>query len=287
MWYLIAPATGSNTVVVTHEGIPADLLGCSVSYNNVHQTSPFGTEDTDNGASSVSALTINSASGEMVVDALGSWDTSSNPTVTEGQTPRGFIEHDPDASWQISMSEKAGAASVDIGWSTQVYWAYIGVPLKPLGGGSTSSSSQSSESSDSSFSSDSSLSSNDSSQSSSSSSSELVCGDVCWGHDTAVEETYIRDIADGSGTGTQSGTGDSEKVYLKSGEYWEFETWCIASEEVCIDINKYLGDATYTDFNVYYKTGTTKSLCEADTWHLLIGSDFVSNGWVKVRVEAV
>ena len=34
-------------------------------------------------------------------------------------------------------------------------------------------------------------------------------GEWCWGHDTGVAEEYIGDLADGTGTGTVSGSGNA------------------------------------------------------------------------------
>ena len=114
-------------------------------------------------------------------------------------------------------------------------------------------------------------------------------GDVTWGHhhDLIDVGEIDRDIAEGSGTGDVQGTGSAEKLYLKSGEDWEFEDWFIGADEACVDINKYLGDAVYNDFRVWSKTHETKAGLSGAGYTELTGgdNDFTSLGWAKIKVE--
>jgi len=108
---------------------------------------------------------------------------------------------------------------------------------------------------------------------------------VCFGHDTGVEEDYAEDHASGSGTGTVNSTGDSETLTVNPGEYWEYPTWYYGTgSNARITKDKYLtGSGT---INVYYRTGATKGATELLGWTAYSG-DFVSLGWVGIRVEGV
>jgi len=175
----------------------------------------------------------------------------------------------------------------------------------PAGGSSSSSyssessySSYSSESSDSSISSISSISSNSSgssssysslsseSSNSSESSEELGTGEVCWGHDTAVEEFNIRDftgnITDGSGYRIV-GSNDDERIEFELGGYIELETWQFGVMLCKLTRDKYqFGSGNIT---IKYKNGDGESNCEADTWHTY-SIPFACTGWIKVRIES-
>src|SRR6266446_10378922 len=54
LWYLLAPPTGANNVVVTVASATF-IIGVSASYYNVAQTSTFGTAATNSGASGTSS----------------------------------------------------------------------------------------------------------------------------------------------------------------------------------------------------------------------------------------
>jgi hypothetical protein len=87
-----------------------------------------------------------------------------------------------------------------------------------------------------------------------------------------------------TGTGTISGTGDSEQITLSSGQYMESEMVDIgAGEEVQLIDGKY--DATVGSLIIKYKDGDTEANCDADTWNTY-SATFISDGYVRCRVEA-
>jgi len=133
LWYLVAPATGANDIVVTHNVNPGDLIGCAVSYTGVHQSMPFGAVVTGSGVSSAPGVSVNSASGEVVVDTLGAYKgDGTDPVVDPSQTLRGHMEGFPDSAYHSFHSSEAGASSVTMSWTTTCdFWVLIGVPLKP------------------------------------------------------------------------------------------------------------------------------------------------------------
>jgi hypothetical protein len=109
-------------------------------------------------------------------------------------------------------------------------------------------------------------------------------GTVCWGHDTGVTQTNIRDFSGNwTGTGAISGSGDSEVITLDDGEYMESEIVNIGVKDIEILIDDY-GAGSGPAETVQYKDGATEAACEADSWHNYT-VPFRSAGYVKVRVE--
>lgn len=133
-WYLVNPATGThNVVVTTTTGTDAIASGAS-SYIGVDTSTPHGTPATATGTSTAPSVNVTSASGELVVDAVGVHDT----TLTAcGQTQRVNVN---DVGPNVSQgdADAAGAASVTMSWTAALSmgWGIIGVALKPAGGGS-------------------------------------------------------------------------------------------------------------------------------------------------------
>ena len=132
LYYLVAPATGSNTVSVTFTGGVFDFKAGSISYTGGDQSAPLGTAATATGSSTTPSVTVTSAAGEIVMDNL-TIAHSGTLTVDGSQTQRwngtggtGFIKG--------GASTEDGAASVSMDWanSTSQDWAFVGVPIKPV-----------------------------------------------------------------------------------------------------------------------------------------------------------
>lgn len=130
---LIAPTTGTNTVVVSASGTMTDLGAGAVSFTGAHQTTPFGTANTATGSSTAPSVNVSSAADEIVVDTL-SIIHNGTLTVDGSQTQRwnaiggfGFIKY--------GGSTETGAASTPMSWSnsTSQDWAISAVPVKPSG----------------------------------------------------------------------------------------------------------------------------------------------------------
>ncbi len=113
----------------------------------------------------------------------------------------------------------------------------------------------------------------------------LVMGSVCYGHDTDVEELWVRNFTDNwSGSGEITGSGDAEAIELHEGDSMEMNVpWRVSDtrKRVVIRQNKYgSGDNVV----VKYKKGETISECNADTWHTYTGP-FHHMGYIRLRVE--
>lgn len=88
MWRLLAPATGTNSIVVTMSA-GAHFVGGAASFTGVDQTTPLGTFVSATGNTSTPTVNASSATGEVVIDTLamrGSADTITS--VGAGQTQR-------------------------------------------------------------------------------------------------------------------------------------------------------------------------------------------------------
>lgn len=141
LWYLIAPATGANNVVVTWSASVAAASYVINSYTGVHQTTALGTHAATSGLSTSPSTSVSSAADELVVDALGHRENST-ATKDASQTLRGSISSGSGSSFtETNCSEEAGAASVTMSWAlgTSVSWGLIAVPVKPASSGVTES----------------------------------------------------------------------------------------------------------------------------------------------------
>ncbi|MDH5318414.1 MAG: DUF4347 domain-containing protein, partial [Nitrospira sp.] len=134
MWYLKAPETGTANIVVTLTGSTSIAAGAT-NFFGVDQTTSYGSLTTGNGSGDPS-ITVASATGELVVDAVSDRDVDSE-SVGAGQTVLLTNKAGTNASdaW-VGSSTEAGAASVTMSWTTSGggagEWAAVAVSLKPF-----------------------------------------------------------------------------------------------------------------------------------------------------------
>lgn len=137
LYGLVAPNTGAQTVSVTSDTSGGIIIGV-VSYTGCAQTSTFGTavSATTTETTSVTATGIASATGALVVDAAVMITLSQ--AAGAGQTERISADDPGVGFWSFGMSEKAGAASVDMTWTAASTFGdneIIGVSVAASGGG--------------------------------------------------------------------------------------------------------------------------------------------------------
>lgn len=129
--FLVAPATGANTLSVTYSKSEDEVAMGGTSYTNVRQTDSVGPAVGANGLSSAPTVTIPSATGEVVV--AGVYHFQSPPgslTPGAGQTERWEIE-EIVAGLDAGASEEAGAASVTMSYTGSAdFWLILGVSLR-------------------------------------------------------------------------------------------------------------------------------------------------------------
>lgn len=67
LFYLVAPATGPNTISATWSNASAERSIIGVSFTNAEQTPTFGTPATGNGTTQDASVTVSGASGELII----------------------------------------------------------------------------------------------------------------------------------------------------------------------------------------------------------------------------
>ncbi len=126
IWYLIAPATGSHSIVITFSATVIALVG-AVSWNGVSQSAPVGSFSSATGNDAVPTLNVASAVGEFVTDVVSS---SYTETVGPGQTQR---FNALEGGLYGAGSTQPGATTVTMSW-TQGFggdWVLAALPIKP------------------------------------------------------------------------------------------------------------------------------------------------------------
>lgn len=141
LYYLVAPATGANNVIVD---VNPRYAGCNIaavaaSYTGVNQVTPLGTQAKTGVTTTSMSVNVSSATGELVVDAAGKLNTDVL-NVGADQTQRGQNGGGTGgAHARAAISDEAGAATTTMSWSwtNSVDAAVIAVPMKPgVAGGS-------------------------------------------------------------------------------------------------------------------------------------------------------
>lgn len=127
LWYLLAPAVGSDTVTVTASS--ASFLHCaSIDFANVSQSTPFGTVDLRSGTGGTPTSTVAGAVGDFVIDIIG----VATGTITADSSQYPLWSATSDGSWRGGGSMEPGAASVSMTWALggANKWALLGVAVK-------------------------------------------------------------------------------------------------------------------------------------------------------------
>lgn len=133
LWYLLAPPTGTNNVVV-NLGSTIYSIGVSASYYNVAQTSTFGTPASATGTSISSSNTVTTtSSNQLVIDVVNN-QAANTDTATASQTFR----FQPASSGAAESDIAATGANMTLSWSfgglTQT-WGQVSVAMNPVAAG--------------------------------------------------------------------------------------------------------------------------------------------------------
>lgn len=132
MYQKTGVATGSRAIVIDYQNSDSVVMSSAESYCDVNQGTPLGVSQTFSTVDMTTtplSVTVNSTSGELVIDAI--LDGGEAATPGGGQTEK--ITANISGYFTHRTSEKAGAASVTMDWTTVVYGqgVSIAVPLKP------------------------------------------------------------------------------------------------------------------------------------------------------------
>lgn len=144
-WDLVAPASGSVSIVMTWNGSTAVAGGC-VSVKDVNQTTPIGSFTTALNNSNTASVNVSSNTSELVIDVASIRVGTTGITEGSGQTNQ--VEQQSAAgagNVTIGMSTKTGSTTTTMSWtvddSTNKAWATQGVSIKGVtsggGGGGT------------------------------------------------------------------------------------------------------------------------------------------------------
>ena len=127
-WYLVNPDTGSLTVQLwlAHN---AELVNGMVTFYNVHQSSPIGTQNNTNATGTEIRDTVVTVAGDLVVDVCG---TMENQSVTPDESQTTLWSNGGNGDYAYSSSKTATTTSTPmIGTAGgSVAWHSCAVPLK-------------------------------------------------------------------------------------------------------------------------------------------------------------
>jgi methionine-rich copper-binding protein CopC len=142
VWYMVAPATGANDVVVTYSGsVNPDVIS-AMSYTGVDQTNPIGATNGAFGVSTGPSVSLTST----VADALIVGGVSSRGGDTDPYTPgTGTTERydtatgthnssDDGATGGEESAATTGSYTFDFTQSVSDDWAIVAVEVKPTAG---------------------------------------------------------------------------------------------------------------------------------------------------------
>jgi len=136
MWYRTGVSTGINAISGSFSAGAGFIVMSASSYCGVNSGAPVGTPTATFDENPTNAsVTVTSAVGELVVDAVGGRNGGSTTlSVGAGQTSRSNFT-DVSAATVLATSDEAGAASVSMDWTitNSSGWLQIGVALKPAG----------------------------------------------------------------------------------------------------------------------------------------------------------
>ena len=127
LFYLASPTPGAHLVQATLSGGTADLIGGSISFTGVNQSTPLQNIVSNYGGSAAISVTVNSAPGDMVVDTActGSGFNSSNQTSQWTNNLTGETGCSNGA-----QSTAAGTSSVTMGYNViNDWWGIIGADV--------------------------------------------------------------------------------------------------------------------------------------------------------------
>lgn len=132
IWYLVNPPVLTGDIVANFGG-NADLGVIYHSWQGVDQSTPINASASNEDVSALITVTINSATGELVIDGFAHDDDDVNATPGVGQTE--LAEFSVVADYRAGSSRKDGAApNVTLTWSTDLNdWISCAISLNPAG----------------------------------------------------------------------------------------------------------------------------------------------------------
>ena len=129
MWYLVAPATGANNVVVTHTGSPR-VRATAVSLQGVNQSTPVENGASATGTSTTPSVDVTTQDDDWVVDMM-SYGATGGATAGASQTEQTEINGGLHSA--ASSTEEATGTSTTMSWTiTSDEWTASAVAVNPV-----------------------------------------------------------------------------------------------------------------------------------------------------------
>jgi len=131
LWYLIAPPEGTHNVDLAVDSITTIEAGAT-TWTGVEQTAALGNDAGATGLGSIASVDVYSASGEVVVDVVGTQNAGATVTVGPGQTERW---NQVGTAGVGAASSEPGATTVTMSWDLEMEesWAISAVALVSAG----------------------------------------------------------------------------------------------------------------------------------------------------------
>jgi hypothetical protein len=139
LFYFLAPSTSSVAYLATWSGSVYSAAIGVVTYTGVHQSTPItGTLQTAEDLTAAPSITVSSATGEVVVAAMGAnYPAAGTPAADGAQNSRILQSNWAGTQAAFGISDKAGAASVTQSWTIDsAVWQVLGARLAAAGGSS-------------------------------------------------------------------------------------------------------------------------------------------------------
>jgi hypothetical protein len=134
-YYLVNPATGSQSLVATFGGSVSGIRMGVLPLTDVHQSVPIGTPlESHAGGITSRSLTVTTAAGELVVDTLYVC-TDTGLTVGANQTDQYTSDPGSDESLHASTQAGVDGGVMSWSWSNSDCGMIIATPFKPVAAG--------------------------------------------------------------------------------------------------------------------------------------------------------
>jgi hypothetical protein len=129
MYYLVAPLTGANNVVVSFSAITANVITAR-SFSKVSQATPLGAIDTVGSSGTAISRTPASSPGGIVCDGVG--DDAGSTFTAGGSQTRDYYHSSGRYAAGSYLAATAGSATTAMSWTvSNGNWAYSGACVNP------------------------------------------------------------------------------------------------------------------------------------------------------------
>jgi hypothetical protein len=138
VFFLVAPATGTNTLQVASVDTSNEVIAVAASYTGVDQTTPYDGLATSSTLTATPSVTVTSATGNQVLGGVIGADDGGTLSFTPGADQTERVDHPGANPAACTIADEAGAASVTHSYTLSSSPAWdcniFGVNLRAAGG---------------------------------------------------------------------------------------------------------------------------------------------------------